>query len=69
VDLYVMVFPAIKSGENRLFANPVFGLWEAAAICCLVGTAGLLLLRSFAAADPVPRNDPYLPESQHYHAG
>ncbi|MBT4866452.1 MAG: hypothetical protein HON53_15215 [Planctomycetaceae bacterium] len=69
VDLYVMVFPAIKSGENRLFANPVFGLWEAAAICYLVGTAGLLLLRSFAAAGPIPRNDPYLPESQHYHAG
>ena len=69
VDLYVMVFPAIKSGENRVFETPVFGLWEAAAVCCLVGTTGLLFWRSFAAAGPVPRNDPYLPKSNHYHAG
>ncbi len=69
VDLYVMVFPAIKSGGNRLFEGPVFGLWEVAAVCCLMGTGGLLLLRSFAAAGPVPCNDPYLSESSHYHAG
>jgi hypothetical protein len=63
VDLYVMVFP------STLGESPVFGIWEVASICCLLGTAGLLLLRSFAAAPPLPRNDPFLSESLHYHAG
>ena len=63
VDLYVMVFP------STLGETPVFGIWEVASICCLLGTAGMLLFRSFAAAAPVPRNDPFLPESLHYHAG
>ena len=63
VDLYVMVFP------STLGDSPVFGIWEIASICCLVGTAGLLLFRSFSAAPPVPSHDPYLSESVHYHAG
>jgi hypothetical protein len=63
VDLYVMVFP------STLGENPVFGVWEVASICCLIGIAGMLLLRSFAAGNPVPRHDPYLQESLHYHAG
>ena len=63
VDLYVMVFPA-TGGET-----PVFGVWEVAAICCLVGSGSLLLLRSFPARNPVPIGDPYLPESRSYHAG
>ncbi|MBC8353592.1 MAG: hypothetical protein H8E66_16455 [Planctomycetes bacterium] len=61
VDLYVMVFP------STLGENPVFGIWEAASISCLIGTAGLLLFRSFANAGSVPRHDPFLPESLHYH--
>lgn len=62
VDLYLMVYPAVL-GET-----PVFGITELAAVCC--GTvAGLFLLdRAFAASNPVPRNDIYLPESLHYHA-
>ncbi|MBI2479283.1 MAG: hypothetical protein HYV60_11805 [Planctomycetia bacterium] len=63
VDLYVMVFP------STLGESPVFGIWEVASIGCLLGTAGLLLLRSFANAPPMPRHDPFLPESLHYHAG
>ena len=63
VDLYVMVFP------STLGESPVFGIWEVASICCLLGSAGLLLLQSFAAAPPVPNKDPFLPESLHYHAG
>ncbi|MDP6719218.1 MAG: hypothetical protein QGF59_11240 [Pirellulaceae bacterium] len=60
VDLYVMVFP------STLGQTPVFGIWEIASICCMLGTAGLLFFRSFAAAAPVPRHDPFLPESLHY---
>ncbi len=63
VDLYLMVFP------STLGTVPVFGVWEAAAICCLVGTGGFLLFRSFAAAAPIPRQDPFLSESLDYHAG
>jgi hypothetical protein len=63
VDLYTMIFPA------RFGAAPVFGLWEAAAIGCLVGVSGLWLFRAFGKANPVPKHDPYLAESLHYHAG
>jgi hypothetical protein len=63
VDLYVMVFP------STLGENPVFGIWEVASICCLIGISGLLLFRSFAAGNAVPRQDPHLQESLHYHAG
>lgn len=63
VDLYVMIFPATV-GET-----PIFGVLELAAICLLIGSGGLLLFRSFAAANPVPQKDPYLSESFHYHAG
>ena len=53
VDLYTMVFPA------RFGDEPVFGLWEVAAIGCLVGLASLWLFRSFAKANPVPKHDPH----------
>ena len=62
IDLYLMVFPS--SFRER----PVFDVWEFAGIGVLVGITSLLLLRSFAAASPVPKNDPYLSESLHYHA-
>lgn len=63
VDLYLMIFPA------TIGAAPAFGLWEVAGICCLVGATGWLVVRSFASAPPVPRKDPNLAESLHYHAG
>lgn len=63
VDLYTMIFP------TTIGAAPVFGLWEVAAICCLVGITGWLVFRSFASAPPVSGKDPYLAESLHYHAG
>ena len=62
VDLYLMVFPS-TIGETA-----VFGVWEAAAIICLTAVTCLLLLRSFAAMNPVPEQDPYLSESLDYHA-
>lgn len=62
VDLYLMVFPPTVPG------GPVFGLWELAALCAVAASGLLLLDRSFSASDPVPKNDPYLTESLHYHA-
>lgn len=61
VDLYLMVYP------STIGDAPVLGLWEAAAACGLIGSAGLLLVRAFAAAPAVPKHDPYLPESLSYH--
>lgn len=62
VDLYLMIFP------ETIGPAPVFGIWEAAAIALLVGLTLWLLLRSFASGNPIPRRDPYLDESLHYHA-
>lgn len=70
VDLGLIVFPALMGG------TPVFGIGEAmlnsclgiATAACLIGTGGLLFFRAFASMDPLPRQDPYLAESLHYHA-
>jgi hypothetical protein len=61
LDLYLMVFPATMG------AAPVFGLWEVAGSCLLVGIFGWLFYRSFAKAAPVPEGDPLLEESLQYH--
>ncbi len=61
VDLYMMIFPPV-TGEF-----PVFGLPEIASFATVASLAGLLFIKAFSAADPVPRNDPYLQESLHYH--
>ncbi len=69
VDLYVMVFPSqalVPPGHSEI-GPPAFGIWEVAAIALLVGVAGTLFFRSFPYKSPVPKNDPYLPESLHYH--
>jgi hypothetical protein len=68
-----MVIPSLshatQHGEERFYESPIFSIWEAAGIFCLIGAASFLLLRSFATLNPVPRKDPYLAESLHYHAG
>jgi len=73
VDLYLMIFPSFthetSHGQQQLYDAPIFNVWEGAAILCLIGTVSLLLLRSFAAMNPVPRKDPFFSESMHYHAG
>ncbi len=62
VDLVVMVFPPTV-GET-----PVFGVWEVASIACAAAIGLCLVDRAFRGAGPVPRNDPHLDESLHYHA-
>ncbi len=61
LDLYLMVVPSTVA-EMKVFA-----IWEGAAISIIVGAGGLLIVRAFAAAGPVPVRDPYLAESLHYH--
>ena len=62
VDLSIMIFPPV------IGRTPRFGLPELAAIAIVCGSGGWMFLRSFAAAAPVPRHDPDLPESLQYHA-
>ena len=74
VDLYLMVLPSFTTANGAtdataIGAAPAFQIWEVAGIGCLFATASLLLLRSFSAIEPVPKHDPYLAESMHYHAG
>jgi hypothetical protein len=61
LDLYLMVFPATTG------TGPVFGLWEVAGACFLIGAFGWLFFQSFSKAAPVPTGDPLLKESLHYH--
>ncbi len=61
VDLSVMIFPVVV-GEM-----PLWGVPEIAAIALLFGLGSLLFLRSFTLGNCVPRNDPFLAESMHYH--
>lgn len=51
IDLYTVVFPATlgTAGADGWEPNPpAFGLWEAAAVICLIGVFGSLFSRSFA---------------------
>ncbi len=70
VDLYLMVIPASPFDQREVpFGNaPILGIWECAALGCLITVAGALLLRSFDESRAVPRRDPYLRESLSYHA-
>ncbi|VAX40992.1 Putative uncharacterized protein TTHA1760 [hydrothermal vent metagenome] len=61
VDLYIMVFPSTMGN------TPLFGIWEVASICFFASLFGLCFTRAFATANPAPQQDPYLPESCHYH--
>ena len=54
VDLYIMIFPPVTGNI------PVFGLPEIGTIVGLGSLAVLLFLRSFAAADALPRTSPGL---------
>ena len=69
VDLYLMVIPSTATelkftGWSVAVICCIVGL---GALCCIVGVGGLIVFRSFAAARPVPVQDPYLSESLHYH--
>lgn len=61
-DLYIMIFPPVTGN------TPVFGIPEVGEIIGLSSLMGLLFMRSFASAGAVPRNDPWLADSLHYHA-
>jgi hypothetical protein len=64
LDLYLMVFPAFSESFGK---TPLFGIWEVVSVMSIVGVFGLVYFRAFFAAAPVPRRDPLLGESLHYH--
>jgi hypothetical protein len=61
LDLYLVVQPVFTP------AAPVLGLWEIAPVVLAVALFLLSFRRGLAAADLVPRGDPYLEESLHHH--
>ena len=62
VDLSIMIFPPVVGDA------PPLGVPEVAAVAAGCGLTIWLFNRAFAAASPVPVNDPFLTESLHYHA-
>ena len=54
--------------QATLAGTKVFGIPEIATIVGFSCLVPLLFMRSFAAANAVPRNDPWLADSLHYHA-
>ena len=61
LDLYIMIFP-VTGGST-----PVIGIWEIAAAGLMIGAFGWLFFRNFSSAASVPKSDPLLSESLHYH--
>jgi len=61
LDLYIMIFPATVG------STPVFGIWEIAAAGLVIGAFGWLFFRNFGSVPSVPKSDPLLSESLHYH--
>lgn len=62
VDLSVMIFPSVVGDA------PPLGIPEVAGVATGCGIAVWCFARSFATAPPVPRYDPFLLESLHYHS-
>ncbi len=70
LDLYWIVIPSLQGAGHGAHAEtpwalPVAG--EFGTVLLVTGLFGLLVARAFSKADPVPRNDPLLAESLHYH--
>ena len=59
-DLFLLIQPG-------LYESPHFGVWEIAPLAATVPIAVIVLMRAFGRANPVPRQDPMLGESLHYH--
>jgi len=60
LDLFLLIQPG-------LFDTPRFGIWELAPLAATVPIAVIVLMRAFGQAAPVPKHDPMMVESMHYH--
>ena len=61
LDLYLMIQPVFEEHA------PVLGIWEIAPVVAAAALFVIFLRRGLAAADLVPRGDPYLEESLRHH--
>lgn len=62
LDLYLMILPSVAPDA------PPFGAWEAGGALLAAGAFVAAWVWMFRQAAPVPAQDPYLPESLHYHS-
>jgi hypothetical protein len=61
VDLFIMIMPGTVGGSWS------FGIPELGALFFFVGVFIFTVFRAFAKADPVPKGNPFLKESEHFH--
>jgi hypothetical protein len=61
IDVFIMVMPSTVGSEW------FFGIPEISALCFFVGLFIYTTLSSFAKASPIPKGNPFLKESEHFH--
>lgn len=69
IDLYWIVIPSLQPthGSHAEAVHPLPGVAEVGTILFVTGLFALLVSRAFSKAAPVPKHDPLLEESLHYH--
>jgi hypothetical protein len=61
IDVFIMVMPSTVGSQWY------FGIPEISAICFFVGLMIFTTLRSFSKVSPIPKGNPFLKESEHFH--
>jgi hypothetical protein len=61
IDVFIMVMPSTVGSEW------FFGIPEISALCFFIGLFIYTTLSSFAKASPIPKGNPFLKESEHFH--
>jgi hypothetical protein len=61
IDVFIMIMPSTVGSEW------FFGIPEISALCFFVGLFIYTTLSSFAKASPIPKGNPFLKESEHFH--
>ena len=61
VDIFIMVMPATVGGQWA------FGIPEISALLFFLGIFIYTVFSSFAKANPIPKGNPFLEESEHFH--
>jgi len=61
VDVFVMVMPSTVGAQWS------FGILEISALCFFIGLLIYTTLNAFSKANPIPKGNPFLEESEHFH--
>ncbi|MFL3660313.1 MAG: quinol:cytochrome C oxidoreductase [Polaribacter sp.] len=61
IDVFIMVMP------STVGAQWFFGIPEISALCFFIGLLIYTTLNAFSKANPIPKGNPFLEESEHFH--